>query len=112
MNNKDRINKLIDEAVNSTEGVRRAAPMPFLQTRINARLNNKNENIWERVSRFISRPSIAITGLMVIILLNVLVMVFNSADLTTSATEQPKQNGTDEFAFTVTAIYDFENIEP
>src|SRR5665647_1325704 len=101
MNKKEHINKLIDEAINSVNNVKRASPMPFLLTRINARLNKTKENVWEKAGWFIGRPAIAIPGLAIMIFINLMVVVFNRADPYTAATEQSAQATADEFSYTV-----------
>jgi hypothetical protein len=111
MNNQEKINKLIEEALNSADHVKRASPMPFLQTRLNARINKLNEDTWDKASWFIGRPSIAVTGLALLIFINVMAVFFNRADNSIStATEQSTQDQADEFNYTVTTLY--ENIEP
>jgi hypothetical protein len=47
MNRQEKINELIEQAINSTEGAARATPPPFLLTRINARLNKSTASSWE-----------------------------------------------------------------
>ena len=63
MNKEERINKLIEEALNSVDDIRRAEPKPFLLTRINARMNRVVESVWEKAGWFIARPVVAFTGL-------------------------------------------------
>ena len=48
MNKNENINKLIEEALNSVDDVKRAAPKPFLLTRINARMRKETESAWEK----------------------------------------------------------------
>jgi hypothetical protein len=67
MNKKEHINKLIEEALNSVDNVKRAAPKPFLLTRIHARMNKGTESVWEKAGWFIGRPAVAFTGLCMII---------------------------------------------
>lgn len=112
MNKKEKINQLIDETLNSADQIKRAGPMPFLQTRLNARLTKMNANAWEKASWFIGRPSIAITGLALLLFINGMAVVLNRADTISVATEQPAQDAADDFAYSVTTIYDNENIEP
>ncbi|MEP7143202.1 MAG: hypothetical protein ABI707_10050 [Ferruginibacter sp.] len=106
MNKKENINQLIDEAINSVEDVKRAAPMPFLLTRVYARLNKAKENMWEKATGFIGRPAIAIPGLILLIVINVTVVIFNRADPFTTSTEQSAQPSSDEFSDAVATIYD------
>jgi hypothetical protein len=113
MNNQEKINKLIEEALNSADHVKRASPMPFLQTRLNARINKLNEDTWDKAGWFIGRPSIAIAGLALLIFINGMAVVFNRTDSSFSiATEQSTVDQADEFNYTVTTLYDNENIEP
>lgn len=112
MNKKEQINKLIDEAISSVDNVKRASPMPFLLTRINAKLNKANENMWEKAGWFIGRPSFAVPGLAMLLLINVMVVVSNKTDPFTVATEQSALAQPDEFSFPVATIYDIENTEP
>ena len=112
MNKKEHINKLIDEALNSVDNVGRAVPQPFLLTRVNARLSRSKENTWEKMVRFIGRPAVAITGLAMLVLINVTAIVFNRTDSFTSISEQVMQAPPDEFSYAVSTIYDIENTEP
>ena len=77
MNKKENINKLIEEALNSVDDVKRAEPKPFLLTRIHARMNKETESVWEKAGWFIGRPAVAFTGLCMIMLINAMVVMFN-----------------------------------
>jgi len=113
MNKKDKIDDFIAQALTSTDGIERAVAKPFLLTRINARLNQSKETIWEKASWFIVRPSIAFSGLTMLILINITVILFNQSEAAPVATEQPAQENIDDFSYTaVSTIYDFENAEP
>lgn len=112
MNKEEHINKLIDEIMGSTDKIERAQPKPFLQTRINARLNRSNESFWEKAGWFIGRPSVAISGLALLFLINGLAIMLNRTEPVTASTEQLAQDNSDEFAYNVATIYDIENNEP
>ena len=112
MNKKEKIDDLIDQALNSADGIERAVVKPFLLTRINSRLNQSKETIWEKASWFIGRPSVAFSGLAMLILINVTVIIFNRSQPGPVAPEQSLQENIDEFSYTaVTTLYDFENSE-
>ena len=111
MNNKEQINKLIEDTLNSVDDVRRAEPKPFLLTRINARMS-RGETAWEKAGWFIGRPVVAFTGLCMILLINAMVIMFNKTSNAAAATEQVAQTGADEFSYTVVTIYDNENPQP
>lgn len=112
MNNKEQVNKLIEDALNSVDDIRRAEPKPFLLTRIHARMSRGTETAWEKAGWFIGRPAVAFTGLCMILLINTMVIIFNKQSNNTAATEQVVQAGADEFSYTVATIYDNENSQP
>jgi len=112
MNRQEHINKRIDEAIESVDGIGRAGAKPFLLTRIHARMNKATESVWEKAGWFIGRPAVAFSGLCMIILINVLVVVFNNRSDAAQPTEQVALSPTDEFSYTVATIYDTENTQP
>jgi|GWRWMinimDraft_6_1066014.scaffolds.fasta_scaffold03724_4 hypothetical protein len=112
MNTNENINKLIDEALNSVDNIKRAEAKPFLLTRINARMNRETSSVWEKAGWFITRPAVAFTGLCLILLINGIVIISNKTPNDTTASEQVLQNSTDEFSYTVATIYDNENTQP
>ena len=112
MNTNENINKLIEEALNSVDNIKRAEVKPFLLTRINARMSKGAESIWEKTGWFITRPAVAFTGLCMILLINGIVIMTNKTSNDVTVSEQVVQNSTDEFSYTVATIYDNENIQP
>lgn len=112
MNKQERINRQIEDAMECADGITRAEAKPFLLTRINARMNRATESAWEKAGWVIGRPAVAFTGLCMIILINVMVVVFNSRSDSAASAEQVTQSPTDEFSYTVATIYDTENTQP
>lgn len=112
MNREEHINKLVEEALNSVNGVTRAEAKPYLLTRINARMSKGTESLWEKAGRFVTRPAVAFTGLCMVLLVNVIVIASNKSSVPAMATEQVTQNTTDEFSYTVATIYDTDNNQP
>ena len=112
MNNKENIDKLVDEALNSVDLINRAEAKPFLLTRIHARMNREAGSAWEKAGWFISRPAVAFAGLCLILMVNAMVIVFNNSSTTSTVAEQTTQASGDEFSYTVATIYDFENTQP
>ena len=108
MNNKEQIDKMTNEALNSVDGAKRATAKPYLLTRINARLSKTQESAWEHAGRFIARPAVVIAGLCMVIGINILAITTNNA--TTSNNTAAEQQATpDEFSNTVATLYDIEN---
>ena len=112
MNKNEHINKLIEDALNSVDDIKRAEPRPFLLTRINARMNKAKESVWEKAGWFIGRPVVAFTGLCMILLINTMVVMFNNSSTADTITDQVSQTAADEFSYTVATIYDNENTQP
>lgn len=113
MNNKEHIEKMVEDALNSVDGAGRAEPKPFLLTRINARLNSTRETAWERASRFIARPAVVIAGLCMVIGINALVVAYNNSTGTDTAMANNQQYAaSDEFSTNTAKLYDIENTEP
>ncbi|MEO7766678.1 MAG: hypothetical protein ABIS01_04600 [Ferruginibacter sp.] len=112
MNKNDHINKSVDDALNSINDINRASPKAFLLTRINNRLNQPSQNVWEKAGWFIGRPVFAIPVLAMVITVNFMVIVLNRPDPVKVSTEQFAQGTADDFSFTVSSIYDIENTEP
>lgn len=50
----DFLNKKVDEVMQSMDGIRRAAPRPFLFTRLEARMQNER-NVWNKLTSFVAR---------------------------------------------------------
>jgi hypothetical protein len=108
MNDNSNIEKNIDDALNSFDGANKAAPRPFLFTRLTARMNKEENSTWEKAVKFIARPAVAVAGLCLIIGINA-VVIFNNTGKTTVADQA--YNNTDEFSTTTATLYNFENTE-
>ena len=77
--NDKNIDRQIEEALSSFDNIQKASPKPFLLTRINAKLNNKARNIWEKIAFFMSRPTVMLLGLTLVIATNLSVIFINSS---------------------------------
>jgi hypothetical protein len=114
MENNEHINRLTEEAMNSLDGAGRATPRPYLLTRLNARMQNQHakESSWDNALRFISRPSIALAGLCLVIGINAMVVSYNYPGKTT-AVQDDQYASVDEYSSSSVAVLkDIENIEP
>ena len=94
--------------MNSIEGMDRARPAPFLQTRINARINNTRENI----TLAIRKPAIVISGLLMIILVNMTVLFVHRHARDNDFSKQTMSSGLEQEDISIANIYDIENITP
>jgi len=100
----------IEKTLISLDKIQRATPQPFFYTRLIARLNNSYQNNWERFSAFITRPSIAFSGIFLIVLMNLLAAYLNLK--TPVIFEQSEAAVADEYTQLATNFYNFENIKP
>jgi len=108
---KRSIEKLVEETLDSLEGAKRAEAKPFLLTRVLAKINSGEEtaNAWTRISVFLSKPAVALAGLLLIILINAAIIFSNTKD---NENIQNINSSKDEFAVNVLSIYESENQEP
>ena len=71
MNSKKNVDQLIEEAFNSINNIERANVKPFLLSRVNNRMSSERKNSWwENVAFYIGKPSFAIPGLALLMLIN------------------------------------------
>jgi hypothetical protein len=96
----------IEAALNSLDGAGRATAGEFFFTRLQARLQQKGGSAWERATGWIARPSIAIIGLCIILLLNSIIVI-RQFEKSTSGTDQASlQAFADEYRLQVPTVYD------
>ncbi len=76
MKQRNDIEKRVEEALNSLDGIQRAEPQPWLFSRVKGRLTQEEKTAWGTISSFLARPAIAIAGLCFILILNG-VLLFN-----------------------------------
>jgi|LakMenEpi03Aug12_release.lakeMendotaPanAssembly.Ray.scaffolds.fasta_scaffold782566_2 hypothetical protein len=88
-----------EEIINSLDGIQRAEPSPFLYTRIHARLLKKQDNPVYTAFSFLTRPSVIMAMVMLILLVNGYIMFNRNAFL---------QNQ-DEMGQTIAAEYGRQN---
>ena len=111
MNNNNEINKWVDDALNSLNDVERATGKPYLLTRLNSKMQrNTSTSSWDKALQFISKPTVAIACMFLIIAFNALVLSKNYNNTATTADEQ--YAAVDEYNTNITTLNYTENIEP
>ncbi len=60
----------IDKILHSLDGIKRAEANPYMHTRIMARLEKEEASFWARSGRFITRPVVAVSCLLVVLVVN------------------------------------------
>ena len=69
----------IDDILSSFDGILRANARPFMYTRVMARFQKEENNVWSRVSAFVARPIVALVTLVVVIAINYLIIKSDDA---------------------------------
>lgn len=73
MKQQREIDKKVEQALNSLDGIRRAEAQPWLFARVTALLQKESEEEktpWGTVSSILARPVVAVAGLFLILFLN------------------------------------------
>lgn len=104
----------VESTLNSLDGAQRAEPGDFFFTRLQARMRQSGAvDTWERFIMIITRPSVAITGLVLILAINAGLAVTQlnpGQDRVEQALLQ--QAFADEYQLGITTFYEYEKIEP
>ncbi len=110
---RSNIEKMVEETIQSIDGINKAVPKPYLLTRLNARMQQSMlQNGWTKLGSFLSRPVIALAGILLLLAINVAIISSNTTIPDRSLAEQTGSELKDEFAINVVSIYDTENQEP
>jgi hypothetical protein len=113
MNKKQSIDQFVEEAFDSINNIERASVKPFLLSRVNNRMfMEKGNSWWENVALLIGKPSFAIPGLAMLMLINLTTVILYATEPSASMSEQTIQASSEEFAYSIASIYDNENLEP
>ncbi len=75
MKQQKEIDRRVEAALSSIESIGRATVQPWLYTRIKERVLQEQKSFWEKAATFLSRPGVAIAGLLLILLINSFVLV-------------------------------------
>lgn len=110
MNNQERINNLVNEALQSLDDIKQADGKPFLFTRMKAKMQpSQTPSVWDTVLAFISKPSVAVSCITLIIAINA--WALSDANTINTNTEDSYAIA-DEYNTGTIAINEIENIEP
>lgn len=102
------INQKIEGALNSLNGVQRAEPQPWLYARIMKRLSREEDrSVWGSISSFLARPSVAIAGLCLILVLNGVLLFREEMEADIILTEQAVDS---ESLMASSSSFDYENL--
>jgi type IV secretory pathway component VirB8 len=113
MKTKNDIQKKVQEAMDSLNGIQRAEPQPYFYTRLIAKLQRNERTIWETTGSFLARPVVAVAGLCFILVMNAVILLRQDKD--TSATsiqvaiETPMTDN--EYVVASSSSFDYENLD-
>ena len=111
MKQQSDLEKRLEQTLSSLDGIQRATPQPWLFSRVKGRLSRSEERTkWEAIGTFLSKPAVAIAGLILIMALNGL-LVFNQESDPSVVTSQTELVPTDsESLIASSSSFDFENL--
>ena len=110
MKQQSDIEKRVEDALNSLDGIQRAEPQPWLFSRVKGRLLKEEKTGWETISSFLSKPAVAIAGLFLILGLNG-VLVYNQQSVgSVSAIQAELQPNDSESLIASSSSFDYENL--
>jgi hypothetical protein len=112
MNKQSHIGKKADKTLDSLQGIQKAEPNPYFFTRVKARLDRNQKNVWETTGSFLARPVVAIAGLCLILAVNVFIVLQKDTASSTNYVLDNNQVTEDENIFAAADTYDYENLEP
>lgn len=104
------INKKVEDALNSLDGIQRATPQPYFYTRLMAKMNFE-ANSWSGLAGIIRRPAYAFTMVAIVVSLNAWLIVKNNNSTAATNTNNFQVNTTDipeEYNMAVTTLYNYE----
>ena len=95
--------KEIEIIINSLEGMQKASPGDFFFTRVQAKLQKEEINLWSRIASFIAKPTVALATLCLIFLLNMAALFYQQSSSSTSMVDQAEQSAADDYNTTLAA---------
>jgi hypothetical protein len=108
---KNKLDKLVQDTINSMDNAERATPAPFLLTRIRARMEREERaGAWEKVSAFLTKPLVAFPALIVVLALNFWIIRSSVKNAGGSSASDYSKVTTDDYSLsTATSLFDIEN---
>jgi hypothetical protein len=92
----------IEGVIDSLDGLLKASPGPFFFTRVQAKLQKEETGTWASLATFLTKPSVALTTLGLIFLLNGAAFLYQK-EVATNAADQNEQVLTEDYNTTLAA---------
>jgi hypothetical protein len=101
----------IESILNSLDGIQKASAGAFFFTRVQAKLQKEETGFWGNLAAFLTKPTVALTTLCLIFILNAAALFYQKESSHTPA-DQNEQSLTEEYNTTLAAnSYYNENTE-
>jgi len=101
----------VEKALESLDGLKRAEPQPWFFTRVNSRLMREQRTAWEYIGGLLSRPTVAIAGLCLVLMMNVYFLWQQpQAKATPSMAGQIEAASESESMIASSSSFEFENL--
>ncbi|MEO8962449.1 MAG: hypothetical protein ABI325_11245 [Ginsengibacter sp.] len=108
---QENLNKKIEDAMRSLDGIQQATPEPFFFTRLEARMQ-RERGVWDKISSFVAKPIIAFACICLVIMINA-VVIFSSTYSQKAGNSQSNELATvDEYTQVSSTLYEFVNTNP
>ena len=105
------LNKKVEDAMNSLDGIQRASPNHFFFTRLEARMQRET-GAWDKISSFVAKPIVAFACICLVVMINAAV-IFSSTDSQKNIKAQSNELATvDEYTQVSATLYEFVNTNP
>ena len=111
MKNKEQIQREVDKALDSLDGMQRASANPYLFTRIKAALEKEEKNVWSRALSFMSQPSVAFATIIIAIFINAILFFESRSAQPIQSLRDGEQLFANDYNLADNTIYD-STIEP
>ena len=103
----------IDAALSSLDGLVKAEPQPYLLTRINARMSRtSSDTIWAQIAFYLKKPLVAGVAILLLSFTNFIVIKNINAQSEKENIAKSALSHKEDFAISVSVLYDIENQEP
>ena len=106
------INRMSEKALNSIDGIQRAEPEAWFFSRVKAKLTRDDKTSWAVISSYLSKPSVAIAGLCLVLALNVAFLVGQKAKAPERSYSQAEQQlvSDNESIIASSSSFEYENL--
>jgi hypothetical protein len=104
---REKIFKKVEDAMHSIDGIEKASPAPYFFTRLEARMQAK-KNVWEKITVFVAKPSMAFACICLIIMINAIVIFSSSNNKKEVAAQNTEIATIDEYSQLSATFYDYE----